>query len=93
MHTHIFQNSLSLLGIYPIKGEVANMDLNAKGRWTPKWAYQQANFNERSKVANTLLLCPFWFLAQLTFDLSLKYTTVTESIMSVHSFGLFSILG
>lgn len=41
----------------------------AKGRWT------------RTRVAKvSLLICPFWFLAQLTFNLSLKYTTVTVSI-------------
>lgn len=26
-----------------------------------------------------LLICPFWFIAQFTFNLSLKYTTVTVS--------------
>lgn len=43
--------------------------LDAKGRWT------------RTRVAKvSLLICPFWFLAQLTFNLSLKYTTVTVSV-------------
>ena len=52
------------------QSEVVNMDLDAKGRWT------------RTRVAKvSLLICPFWFLAQLTFNLSLKYTTVTVSIM------------
>ncbi|KAK9726518.1 hypothetical protein RND81_05G220900 [Saponaria officinalis] len=42
------------------------VELDSKGRWT------------RSRVAKvSLLICPFWFLAQLTFNLSLKYTTVT----------------
>lgn len=46
--------------------EEANMGLDAKGRWT------------RTRVAKvSLLICPFWFLAQLTFNLSLKYTSVT----------------
>jgi solute carrier family 35 protein F5 len=27
----------------------------------------------------SLLICPFWFLAQFTFNLSLRYTTVTVS--------------
>ncbi|KAH0881386.1 hypothetical protein HID58_068780 [Brassica napus] len=40
--------------------------LDEKGRWT------------RLRVAKvSLVICPFWFLAQLTFNLSLKYTTVT----------------
>lgn len=40
--------------------------VDAKGRWT------------RTRVAKvSLLICPFWFFAQLTFNLSLKYTTVT----------------
>ena len=42
--------------------------LDEKGRWS------------RCRVAKvSLLICPFWFLAQLTFNLSLKYTTVTVS--------------
>lgn len=42
--------------------------VDEKGRWT------------RIRVAKvSLLICPFWFLAQLTFNLSLKYTTVTVS--------------
>ena len=36
-------------------------EVDAKGRWT------------RTRVAKvSLLICPFWFLAQLTFNLSLK---------------------
>jgi len=47
-------------------GEVSNNQLDAKGRWT------------RTRVAKvSLLICPFWFMAQLFFNLSLKYTTVT----------------
>jgi solute carrier family 35 protein F5 len=46
--------------------------VDAKGRWT------------RTRVAKaSLLICPFWFLAQLTFNFSLKYTTVTVSIFEV----------
>ena len=34
----------------------------------------------RRKIAHaSLVVCPFWFLAQYTFNLSLKYTTVTVS--------------
>ena len=63
-------NSNELTRTLPNQNEVANMDLDAKGRWT------------RTRVAKvSLLICPFWFLAQLTFNLSLKYTTVTVSIM------------
>lgn len=48
--------------------EPVNHGLDAKGRWT------------RRRVAKvSLLICPFWFLAQLSFNLSLKYTTVTVS--------------
>lgn len=43
--------------------------LDAKGRWT-RWRV--------AKVS--LLICPIWFMAQLTFNLSLKYTTVTVRI-------------
>ncbi|GAU21798.1 hypothetical protein TSUD_176430, partial [Trifolium subterraneum] len=50
-------------------GLIENVDqrgLDEKGRWT------------RCRVAKvSLLICPFWFFAQLTFNLSLKYTTVT----------------
>ena len=46
--------------------EDPDKQLDLKGRWT------------RARVARiSLLVCPFWFLAQLTFNLSLKYTTVT----------------
>ena len=49
--------------------EDADYQLDSKGRWT------------RTRVAKvSLLVCPFWFLAQLTFNLSLEYTTVTVSM-------------
>lgn len=52
--------------------EECNEGLDAKGRWT------------RTRVAKvSLLICPFWFLAQLTFNLSLKYTTVTVSVFKL----------
>ena len=48
---------------------VSAQQVDNKGRWT------------RFRTAKvSLLICPFWFLAQLTFNLSLKYTTVTVSI-------------
>lgn len=53
-----------------VAGESSSKQLDAKGRWT------------RTEVAKvSLLICPFWFLAQLTFNLSLKYTTVTVSVL------------
>lgn len=58
--------------ILPIPGEAyvqQGKKMDPEGRWT---RYQVA------KVS--LLICPFWFFAQLTFNLSLKYTTVTVGI-------------
>lgn len=56
-------------------------DLDAKGRWT------------RMRVAKvSLLICPFWFLAQLTFNLSLKYTTVTSNTVLSSASSLFTFL-
>lgn len=59
----------SSIGTETIAGDKdAFEELDAKGRWT------------RSRVAKvSLMICPFWFLAQLTFNLSLKYTSVTVS--------------
>lgn len=55
--------------------------LDAKGRWT------------RMRVAKvSLLICPIWFLAQLTFNLSLKYTTVTSNTILSSSSSLFTFL-
>lgn len=50
-----------------VSGDISSSKgLDEKGRWT------------RMRVAKvSLVICPFWFLAQLTFNLSLKYTTVT----------------
>lgn len=54
--------------------------VDSKGRWT------------RSRVAKvSILICPFWFCAQLTFNLSLKYTTVTVSVF-IYSVTIFLIL-
>lgn len=44
-------------------------ELDAKGRWT------------RMRTAKvSMVICSLWFLAQLSFNLSLKYTTATVSI-------------
>lgn len=62
-----------------VSGE--NKGLDEKGRWT------------RMRVAKvSLLICPFWFLAQLTFNLSLKYTTVTSNTILSSSSSLFTFL-
>lgn len=59
----------------------ANKGLDAKGRWT------------RSRVAKiSLLICPFWFLAQFTFNLSLKYTSVTSNTVLSSVSSLFTFL-
>ncbi|KAK9081295.1 hypothetical protein Syun_030658 [Stephania yunnanensis] len=61
--------------------EDAKEHLDAKGRWT------------RSRMAKVgLLICPFWFLAQLTFNLSLKYTTVTSNTIISSASSLFTFL-
>ncbi|KAI7749366.1 hypothetical protein M8C21_000716 [Ambrosia artemisiifolia] len=56
-------------------------ELDSKGRWT------------RTRLAKvSLLICPFWFLAQLSFNLSLKYTTVTSNTILSSSSSLFTFL-
>ncbi|KAL0654909.1 hypothetical protein Bca4012_075493 [Brassica carinata] len=55
--------------------------LDEKGRWT------------QMRVAKvSLVICPFWFLAQLTFNLSLKYTTVTSNTILSSSSSPFTFL-
>ncbi|GFZ13458.1 EamA-like transporter family [Actinidia rufa] len=61
--------------------ENAYEGLDAKGRWT------------RTRVVKiSLLICPFLFLAQLTFNLSLKYTTVTSNTILSSASSLFTFL-
>ncbi|CAJ2670267.1 unnamed protein product [Trifolium pratense] len=71
-------------GIVGQVGLIENVDqsgLDEKGRWT------------RCRVAKvSLLICPFWFLAQLTFNLSLKYTTVTSNTILSSASSLFTFL-
>ncbi|KAJ0249617.1 hypothetical protein HA466_0150860 [Hirschfeldia incana] len=74
-------------GVESVELEVVNVSsgdnkgLDEKGRWT------------RMRVAKvSLLICPFWFLAQLTFNLSLKYTTVTSNTILSSSSSLFTFL-
>lgn len=55
--------------------------VDSKGRWT------------RLRVAKvSLVVCPFWFLAQLTFNLSLKYTSVTSNTILSTASSLFTFL-
>ncbi|VAI91718.1 unnamed protein product [Triticum turgidum subsp. durum] len=66
------EDNLTSNANFPIHTELGLADcskgLDAKGRWT------------RAHTARvSMLVCPFWFLAQLTFNLSLRYTTVTVS--------------
>ncbi|KAL0699348.1 hypothetical protein Bca4012_055470 [Brassica carinata] len=62
-------------------GGMCSKGLDEKGRWT------------RMRVAKvSLVICPFWFLAQLTFNLSLKYTTVTSNTILSSSSSLFTFL-
>lgn len=59
----------------------SNEGLDSKGRWM------------RTRVAMvSLLICPFWFLAQLTFNLSLKYTSVTSNTILSSASSLFTFL-
>ncbi|KAI3991751.1 hypothetical protein MKX01_038149 [Papaver californicum] len=52
--------------------EDEDSQLDAKGWWTRI---------RTTKIS--LLLCPFWFLANLSFNLFLKYTTVTQHVYPV----------
>ncbi|CAH2054706.1 unnamed protein product [Thlaspi arvense] len=64
-----------------VSGETSSKGLDEKGRWT------------RMRVAKvSLVICPFWFLAQLTFNLSLKYTTVTSNTILSSASSLFTFL-
>ncbi|KAK8466576.1 hypothetical protein PHAVU_008G125000 [Phaseolus vulgaris] len=61
--------------------EKVDHQLDEKGRWS------------RCRVAKvSLLICPVWFLAQLTFNLSLKYTTVTSNTILSSASSLFTFL-
>jgi len=70
VHSNLESVSNELERTLPVQAdEDVNKGVDEKGRWT------------RARVAKvSLLICPFWFLAQLTFNLSLKYTSVTVSV-------------
>lgn len=63
------QEGKAILEQHGVPEFVGSTGLDAKGRWT-----------RRRMAKVSLLISPFWFLAQLTFNLSLKYTTVTVRI-------------
>ncbi|KAJ6807133.1 thiamine-repressible mitochondrial transport protein THI74-like [Iris pallida] len=47
----------------------------------------------RARMARvSLLICPFWFFAQLFFNVSLKYTTVTSNTILSSTSSLFTFL-
>ncbi|PIN18887.1 putative membrane protein [Handroanthus impetiginosus] len=70
-----------ILGQHVVPKDVGTAGLDAKGRWT-----------HRRVAKVSLLICPIWFLAQLTFNLSLKYTTVTSNTILSSSSSLFTFL-
>ncbi|KAF7110812.1 hypothetical protein CFC21_110894 [Triticum aestivum] len=79
------EDNLTSNAIFPIHTELGVADcskgLDAKGRWT------------RARTARvSMLVCPFWFLAQLTFNLSLRYTTVTSNTILSSTSTLFTFL-
>lgn len=56
---------------------------------------QEADYQPWSRKRTALVgltICPFWFLAQLTFNLSLKYTTVTSNTILSTASSLFTLL-
>ncbi|CAM8965380.1 unnamed protein product [Rhodiola kirilowii] len=74
------EQGTGLSGAIEVIGD-ADKQLDSKGRWT------------RTRVAKvSLLISPFWFLAQLTFNLSLKYTTVTSNTILSSASSLFTFL-
>ncbi|KAL9677412.1 hypothetical protein QQ045_005641 [Rhodiola kirilowii] len=74
------EQGTGLSGAIEVIGD-ADKQLDSKGRWT------------RTRVAKvSLLISPFWFLAQLAFNLSLKYTTVTSNTILSSASSLFTFL-
>ncbi|XP_057834898.1 thiamine-repressible mitochondrial transport protein THI74 isoform X2 [Cryptomeria japonica] len=58
----------------------------------PKDVNNQRHWTRTETAKISLLICPFWFLAQLTFNLSLKYTTVTSNTILSSTSSLFTFL-
>ncbi|KAA0053337.1 solute carrier family 35 member F5 isoform X1 [Cucumis melo var. makuwa] len=84
MHMHVEDAQPVLKGVSKfLETGYSSYDkqVDEKGRWT------------RIRVAKvSLFICPFWFLAQLTFNLSLKYTTVTSNTILSSGSSLFTFL-
>lgn len=83
--TRLPEDTLASDEIFPVQTELSVADrskgFDAKGRWT------------RARVARvSMVVCPFWFLAQLTFNLSLRYTTVTSNTILSSASSLFTFL-
>uniref|UniRef100_A0A0E0LES3 EamA domain-containing protein n=1 Tax=Oryza punctata TaxID=4537 RepID=A0A0E0LES3_ORYPU len=83
--TRLPEDVLASEAVFPAQAELNVADgskgLDAKGRWT------------RARVARvSMVVCPFWFLAQLTFNLSLRYTTVTSNTILSSTSSLFTFL-
>ncbi|KAG6403151.1 hypothetical protein SASPL_135368 [Salvia splendens] len=64
-----------------VEAEAVGLELDVERRWT-HWRV--------SKVS--ILISPIWFMAQLTFNLSLKYTTVTSNTILSSASSLFTFL-
>lgn len=82
VHSNLDSVSNELERTLPVQAdEDVNKGVDEKGRWT------------RARVAKvSLLICPFWFLAQLTFNLSLKYTSVTSNTILSSVSSLFTFV-
>ncbi|KAG8074870.1 hypothetical protein GUJ93_ZPchr0006g45874 [Zizania palustris] len=83
--TRLPEDILASDTVFPAQEELGAADsskgVDAKGRWT------------RARVARvSMVVCPFWFLAQLTFNLSLRYTTVTSNTILSSTSSLFTFL-
>uniref|UniRef100_A0A2P2IVB7 EamA domain-containing protein n=2 Tax=Rhizophora mucronata TaxID=61149 RepID=A0A2P2IVB7_RHIMU len=80
LETVAYEQERTFLSQLGVDGHTNN-GVDSKGRWT------------RTRVAKiSLLICPFWFFAQLTFNFSLKYTTVTSNTILSTTSSLFTFL-
>ncbi|KAG6554164.1 hypothetical protein Mapa_004080 [Marchantia paleacea] len=79
--------------LLPIKtgGAVAVLDGGELQQQRLQEADDQPWSRKRTALVG-LTICPFWFLAQLTFNLSLKYTTVTSNTILSTASSLFTLL-
>ncbi|KAK3131101.1 hypothetical protein QOZ80_6BG0502060 [Eleusine coracana subsp. coracana] len=83
--TRLPEDTLVPNAVFPDQTELSvaecSKGLDANGRWT------------RARVARvSMVVSPFWFLAQLTFNLSLRYTTVTSNTILSSTSSLFTFL-